>query len=102
MGVEEVFLAIYNKVKEGTHCELYDGKGSSAVDISRIATKMKDIPLAYHVVTIENRALINYPSKDIVYIKFNKEQKLLEREIENIKEKDCKMSFESICCGLFH
>jgi hypothetical protein len=101
MGVESVFSAIYNRVKIG-NIDLYDGKGSSAVDISRIITKMKDIPQAYHVVIVENRAWVNYPCKDIVYIKFSQEQKLLEHEIGKVKEKNTELSFESVCCQIFH
>ena len=101
MDVEKVFCSIYKKVKENSDGELYDGKGKIATDISRLAQKMKDIPSAYHVITESNKAIVNFPCQDIVYIKLNKNPKLLSDEIEKIREKDCKMKIEEVLCEIF-
>ena len=102
MDVEIVFNSIYNNVKSKADIDLYDGKGKLTNDIQRVAGKMKDIPTSYHVVISENKAIVNFPCMDIVYVKFNKNEKLLSDEIEKMKAKDCKMKFEDICCGIFH
>lgn len=101
MDVEKVFCSIYKKVKENSEGELYDGKGKLATDISRIAQKMKAIPSTYQVITEGNRAIVNFPCQDIVYIKFNKNQRLLSDEIEKIKGNDCKMKIEDVFCEIF-
>ena len=101
MDVEKVFYSIYKKVKENSDGELYDGKGKIATDISRLAQKLKDIPSAYQVITESNKAIVNFPFQDIVYIKFNKTQKLLSDEVEKIREKDRKMKIEEVLCEIF-
>ena len=101
MDVEKVFCSIYKKVKENSEGELYDGKGRLSTDISRIAQKMKAIPSTYQVITKGNRAIVNFPCQDIVYIKFNKNQRLLSDEIEKIKGNDCKMKIEDVFCEVF-
>ena len=102
MDVEKVFNSIYNNVKSKVDINLYDGKGKLTNDILRVAGKMKDIPTPYHVIISENRAIVNFPCMDIVYVKFNKNEKLLSNEIEKLKAKDSKMVFEDICYEIFH
>lgn len=102
MDVERVFSIIYNKVKENSDGELYDGKGKLSTDISRITQKMKDIPLAFHITTLHNRALLNYACKDVVYVKFNKEERLLNQEIEEIRGKESNKKIEDVFCEVFH
>ncbi|MBQ3944621.1 MAG: hypothetical protein II670_03310 [Alphaproteobacteria bacterium] len=99
--VEKVFASIYTMVKENAEGDLYDGKGRIATDVSRIAQKLKDIPSAYHVAVVDNKAVVNFPCKDVVYIKFNKEEKLLDKEMKQFRDKDESMNFEDLCCRIF-
>ena len=62
---------------------------------------MKAIPSTYQVVTDGNRAFVNFPCQDIVYVKFNKNQMLLRDEVEKIKGNDCKMKIEDVFCEIF-
>lgn len=102
MDAEKVFSSIYNTVKSKVDIDLYDGKGKLTNDILRLAVKMKDIPTPYHVVISENKAIVNFPSMDIVYVKFNKNEKLLSDEIKKLKIENGKMKFEDICNCIFH
>ena len=102
MDAEKVFNSIYNTVKSKIDIDLYDGKGKLTNDILRMAKKMKDIPTPYHVVISGNKAIVNFSCMDIVYVKFNKNEKLLNDEIEKLKIKNGKMKFEDICSCVFH
>lgn len=99
--VEKVFSSIYKNVKENCEGELYDGKGKLATDISRIAKKMEKIPSVYHVTTKDNKAIVNFPCQDIVYVKFNKNQRLLSEVVERIKGNENKMKIEEVFCEVF-
>lgn len=99
--VEKVFSSIYAKAREKFDGELYDGKGRLATDISRITQKLKDIPKVYHVKIVENKAVVNFPCKDIIYVKFNKNEKKLDDEIEMAVKKNDHKSFADLCCEIF-
>ena len=84
MDVEKVFNSIYNHIKGHQKKELYDGNGKLTNDLLRVRSKLENIPSDYHVKISGDKVTVDFPCKDIVYIKFNKKEKLLRDEIEKV------------------
>jgi hypothetical protein len=101
MDVEKVFNSIYYLIKGHLKKELYDGKGRLTNDISRVLGRLEDIPSNYHIKISNNKVIVDFPCIDIVYVKFNKKEKLLREEIERVWQSNCKMRFEDVCSLIF-
>ena len=101
MDVEKVFNSIYYLIKGHLKKELYDGKGKLTNDISRVLGRLESIPSNYHIKISNNKVIVDFPCIDIVYVKFNKKEKLLREEIERVWQSNCKMKFEDVCSLIF-